>query len=124
MLTLRTQAICMILVGILGIFMLRNGMKIKYIVSVFIMAFWFLFEDLRHTGNHGGRDVGIGFGETMFGLHTYAWAFVMYWVMILVIALMVLFIRSDNALGKEFLLKELSIKDFSPYTKGVAMLSL
>lgn len=114
----------MILVGILGIFMLRYGVKIKYIVSVFIVAFWFLFEGLRHVGNHGPRDVGMGFGEAMFGLHTYSWAFVVYWVVVLAMALMMLFIRGDNNLGKEIFLKDLLIKDFSPYTKGVASLSL
>ncbi|MCI6989321.1 MAG: hypothetical protein MR902_07165 [Campylobacter sp.] len=57
----------MILVGITGIFMLRYGVKIKYIATVFIIAFWFMFEGLRHMVNHAARDIGMGFGEAILG---------------------------------------------------------
>lgn len=114
----------MILVGILGIFILKYGVKIKYIATVFFVAFWFLFEGLRHIGNHAARDIGMGFGEAIFGLHTYSWAFVVYWVVILAMSLMMFFIRSDNNLGKEIVSNELKIKEFCPYAKFVGILSL
>ena len=82
----------MVLVGILGLFILRYGVKIKYIATVFITAFWFIFEATRHIGNHANRDIGMGFGEAMFGMHTYTWAFVVYWIVILAMALMMFFI--------------------------------
>lgn len=113
----------MIVVGLLGLFMLRYGIKIKYIALTFLTAFWFLFEGLRHVGNHAARDIGQGFGEAMFGLHTYTWAFVVYWVVILAMGLMIFFIRKDNALGKELLECEVKVKAFNPYTKGVVILS-
>lgn len=112
----------MIAVGVLGLFMVRYGVKIKYVALVFLCGFWFLFEGLRHVGNHAARDIGQGFGEAMFGLHTYTWAFVVYWVVILAMALMLFFVRKDNMLGKE-LFSEVKIKDFSGYGKGVVALS-
>lgn len=113
----------MIAVGILGLFMVRYGVKIKYIAFVFLCGFWFLFEGLRHIGISGQRDIGQGFGEAMFGLHTYTWAFVVYWVVIFVMALMLFFIRKDNALGKELLSTEIKIKNFSAYGKAVIAIS-
>lgn len=113
----------MIAVGVLGLFMVRYGVKIKYIALVFLCGFWFLFEGLRHVGNHAARDIGQGFGEAMFGLHTYTWAFVVYWVVILAMAVMLFFIRKDNELGKELLSSEVKIKDFCGYSKAVLALS-
>ena len=112
----------MIAVGVLGLFMVRYGVKIKYVALVFLCGFWFLFEGLRHIGNHAARDIGQGFGEAMFGLHTYTWAFVVYWVVILAMALMLFFIRKDNALGKDLLETNLRVKEFSGYGKGVVAL--
>lgn len=114
----------MVLVGILGMFMLRYGVKIKYIATTFIIAFWFMFEGLRHIGNHAARDIGMGFGEAIFGLHTYTWAFVVYWIVILAMSLMMFFIRPDNELGKEIASSELKIKKFCTYTSFVAILSI
>ena len=113
----------MIIVGILGLFMVRYGVKIKYMVAVFLTGFWFLYEGLRHVGISGQGDIGQGFGEAMFGLHTYTWAFVVYWVVILAMAVMMLFIRKDNLLGKELLDSEIKIKEFSQYGKVVFVLS-
>lgn len=113
----------MVAVGVLGLFMVRYGVKIKYVALVFLCGFWFLFEGLRHVGNHAARDIGQGFGEAMFGLHTYTWAFVVYWCVILAMALMLFFIRKDNVLGKDLLEPSVKIKEFSGYAKGVVALS-
>ncbi len=113
----------MVAVGVLGLFMVRYGVKIKYVALVFLCGFWFLFEGLRHVGNHAQRDIGQGFGEAMFGLHTYTWAFVVYWCVILAMALMLFFIRKDNVLGKDLLEPSVKIKEFSGYAKGVVALS-
>lgn len=113
----------MVVVGVLGLFMVRYGVKIKYVALVFLTGFWFLFEGLRHIGNHAQRDIGQGFGEAMFGLHTYTWAFVVYWCVILAMALMLFFVRKDNALGKELLEPSVKVKEFSGYGKIVLVLS-
>lgn len=113
----------MILVGILGLFILKYGAKVKYIASVFLVAFWFMFEGLRHVGNHAARDIGMGFGEAIFGFHTYTWAFVVYWIVVLAMAAMMFFVRGDNALGKEIASSETKIKQVSAYTYFVGILS-
>lgn len=113
----------MVIVGVLGLFMVRYGVKIKYIVAVLITGFWFLYEGLRHVGISGQGDIGQGFGEAMFGFHTYTWAVVVYWIVILAMALMMLFIRKNNALGKELLETDVKIKNFSAYGKAVLVLS-
>ena len=113
----------MVLVGLLGLFMVRYGMKIKYIATTFIVAFWFMFETLRHIGNHAWRDIGMGFGGIIFGMHTYTWAFVVYWVVILAMALMLFFVRSDNILGKNFFSKELKIYNLGKYGTFAIFLS-
>lgn len=113
----------MVLVGILGLFMIRYGVRIKYIATTFMVAFWFIFEGLRHIGNHAQRDIGMGFGEAMFGLHTYTWAFVVYWAVILAMALMMFFIRGDNELGKEVVSKEVTPKPLNAWSNFVLVLS-
>lgn len=113
----------MVLVGLLGLFMIRYGVKIKYVATTFIVAFWFMFEALRHIGNHAWRDIGMGFGGAMFGMHTYTWAFVVYWVVVLAMALMLFFVRSDNELGKDIISKDLNIKALSKYGTFAIVLS-
>ena len=43
------ERIGMILIGVLGIFILRYGAKIKYVSAVFICAAYGIFMSIRHT---------------------------------------------------------------------------
>ncbi|MGP1579467.1 MAG: disulfide bond formation protein B [Wolinella sp.] len=113
----------MVLVGILGVFMLRYGPKIKYLASVFIVAFYGLYTAMRHVGNHAWRDVGMGFGDAIFGVHTYTWALFVYWVIVLAMALLMFFIRRDNDLSKDVSGERQVIKELRPYAKFVVILS-
>jgi len=109
----------MILIGILGLFILKYGAKIKYIASIFIVSFWFLLETVRHVGNHAQKDLGTGIGDIILGLHTPTWAFVVFVAVILFMSFMLFFIRSNNGLDTELVSKELIIKKDTPYVKGI-----
>jgi len=113
----------MVLIGALGIFMLRYGPKIKYIAGVFIISFFGLYAAMRHTANHSWRDIGMGFGDSFFGVHTYTWALFIFWVVILAMAFLMLFIKKDNALGKDILEKATVIKPLNLYTKSIIAVS-
>lgn len=113
----------MVLIGIMGIFILRYGPKVRYIASTFLISFWFLYAALRHTANHAHRDIGMGFGDAIFGVHTYTWAIFVYWICIFAMSVMLFFIRKDNDLIKDIGGQRSEIKKFSPYAKIVVVIS-
>jgi hypothetical protein len=48
---------------------------------------------LRHSGLHLARDVGQGFAGTILGAHTYVWAWVIHWAVLLVAGVLLLLLR-------------------------------
>ncbi|CZE47714.1 disulfide bond formation protein B [Campylobacter geochelonis] len=118
------ERIGMVVVGMLGIFILRYGLRAKYLVMVFLSAAYGLFMTLRHSSFDGTQaDVGMGFGGAIFGAHTYTWGIFVYWAVIIAMSLLLFFMRNEN-IAKELYAKELKIKEFSPYSKFVVGLSL
>lgn len=118
------ERIGMIVVGVLGIFMLRYGPRMKYISLVFIAAAYGLFMSIRHTSLDGfAWDVGMGFGDAIFGAHTYTWAVFVYWAVVVVMAFMLFFIRKDSTLMSDLNSKEYNSKPFSAYTTAIVAVS-
>ncbi|CZE49915.1 disulfide bond formation protein B [Campylobacter geochelonis] len=117
------ERIGMVVVGMLGIFILRYGLRAKYLVMVFLSAAYGLYMTLRHSSFSSFRDVGMGFGEAIFGAHTYTWGIFVYWAVIIAMSLLLFFLRNEE-ISKQLNAKELNIKEFSPYAKFVVGLSL
>lgn len=118
------ERIGMMVVGVLGIFMLRYGPRIKYISLVFISAVYGMFMSLRHASLDGfSWDVGMGFGDAIFGTHTYTWAVFVYWAVVVVMSLILLFVRKDSALMENFSEEKYTITPFGVYATAIAAIS-
>ena len=114
------ERIGMILIGVLGIFILRYGAKIKYVSAVFICAAYGLFMSIRHTSLDGfAWDVGMGFGDAIFGAHTYTWGAFVYWAVVLVMPVMLLFAPKVQNLDEQ----SESFNPFSAYTTAIVAIS-
>jgi disulfide bond formation protein DsbB len=95
------QRIGMLLIALLGVFILRYGPRPRYIGTALLVAAWGVFMSIRHTAMHAARDIGQGFSVEVFGTHTYAWAFLIYWSCLLTIGILLFLLdRSEPAAGE------------------------
>ena len=71
-------------------FILRYGPKPRYVGLGVLVGAWGMFMAIRHSSLHLARDVGQGFAIQMLGAHTYVWSFAVFFVCVLVMALMLI----------------------------------
>ncbi|MGD8362938.1 MAG: disulfide bond formation protein B [Gemmatimonadota bacterium] len=90
------QRTSMVLMALTGIFVLRYGPRPRYLGTAVLLGAWGVFMALRHSSLHLARDVGQGFAGSFFGAHTYVWSWVIHWVVLVVLALLLLFLRDDS----------------------------
>jgi disulfide bond formation protein DsbB len=90
------QRTSMVLMALTGIFVLRYGPRPRYLGTAVLLGAWGLFMALRHSALHLARDVGQGFAGSFFGAHTYAWSWVIHWVVLAVLAVLLLLLRDDS----------------------------
>jgi disulfide bond formation protein DsbB len=83
---------CMILIALVGLFVIRYGSRPRYLGMAVLLGVWGTFMALRHSSLHLARDVGQGFSTTIFGVHTYVWAWVIYVTALAVIGVLLLFV--------------------------------
>ncbi len=107
----------MLLIGALGVFILRYGPHYKYVVTLLLAAFFFLYTALRHWAGHALGDLGQGFGGATFGVHTYVWALLIYWVVIAFLAIGMVFVGKDRSLLLELSGQSRPVKTLSLYSK-------
>ncbi|QOR00982.1 disulfide bond formation protein B [Campylobacter sp. 2014D-0216] len=117
------ERIGMIVIGVLGMLMLRYGPQMKYIVCVFLFASYGIYMGIRHTASWWQRDIGIGLGDKLVGAHTYTWAVVVYWCVIVVMGFALLFIRKNSSMMRDLADKEIKIKPLNTYAKVVIVIS-
>lgn len=91
------QRTSMVLIGLVGLFVIRYGPRPRYIGMVVLLGAWGVFMALRHSALHLARDVGQGFAAPYFGAHTYVWAWVVHWVVLLVVGVLLLLLREQPA---------------------------
>ena len=85
------QREAMIYIGVMALFIVRYGMKGKYIAAILIMAAFGLYQSFAQYGMHAMRDLDQGFGLAVFGLHTYFWAEVVFWAVVLLLGVIFAF---------------------------------
>ena len=73
----------MILISASALFIVRYGLKPKYLGLLLVQACFGIFMSLRHSAWHIPRDVGQGFSLEILGAHTYTWGIFIYWVIII-----------------------------------------
>ncbi len=119
------ERIGMVTFGVLALFMVVYGPKLKYIGAMMACAAYGLWMTSRHTSLDGWSwDVGMGFGGAIFGAHTYTWGVVVYWCVVLVMGLVLLFIKKDEVLMAKLVEKDNRPQPLSPFSKVVFVLSM
>lgn len=90
------QRIGMLLVALAGLFVLRYGPKPRYVGLALFVAAWGLWMGLRHVGMHAARDVGQGFSVAILGAHTYTWSLLIFWIVVVTLALLLMLSRDGD----------------------------
>ncbi|CAM2878868.1 disulfide bond formation protein B [Helicobacter burdigaliensis] len=117
------ERIGMVIIGILGMFILRYGPQMKYIVCVFLFAGYGIYMGIRHTASWWQRDIGIGLGDKLVGAHTYTWAVVVYWCVVVVMGLALLFINKRSSMMRDLASENIEVKPLNSYSKFVIIAS-
>ncbi|CAM2950708.1 disulfide bond formation protein B [Helicobacter burdigaliensis] len=95
------QREAMIFIGVMALFIVRYGMKGKYLAALLIMTAVGLYQSFAHFGNHAHRDLDQGFGLAVFGIHTYFWAEVVFWAVVLLLGVIFAFAPKFSAFDEE-----------------------
>jgi disulfide bond formation protein DsbB len=90
------QRLGMALVALIGLFILRYGPRPRYVGLGVLVSSYGVFMAIRHSSLHLARDIGQGFAIEMLGAHTYVWSFVVFWVCLVVMALMLLAVPAED----------------------------
>ena len=109
----------MILIGVLGVMVLRYGLRMRYLAAMAFSSCFGLYMTLRHTSMLLHQDQGQGFGDAMFGAHTYSWGVFVYWVSVLALVVILLFVRPNNPVSQDLAGTRKVIKPLSKYSKFV-----
>lgn len=97
------ERMAMMLISVTGLFIIRYGLRPKYLALMLFFCCFGIFMSLRHAGGHFLRDIGQGFALEVFGIHTYTWGVIVYWLTLLVIATILAFFGNglvDNEDGE------------------------
>ncbi|MGD2067802.1 MAG: disulfide bond formation protein B [Gemmatimonadota bacterium] len=87
------QRTSMVLIALVALFVVRYGPRPRYVGMLVLLGAWGTFMAIRHSSLHVARDVGQGFAINIMGAHTYTWAWVIHWVVLVVGGLLLLFVR-------------------------------
>jgi len=90
------QRTSMVLMALTGLFVLRYGPRPRYLGMAVLLATWGTFMGFRHWSLHLARDVGQGFASPIFGVHTYAWAWLIHWLALIAIGALLLALQRDE----------------------------
>jgi disulfide bond formation protein DsbB len=90
------QRTSMALMALAGLFVLRYGPRPRYLGAVVILGAWGVFMGTRHSALHLARDIGQGFAGAFFGVHTYVWAWVIHWVVLIVLGGLLVLLREET----------------------------
>lgn len=90
----------MIFIGAMALFIARFGLKPKYLALMLMMVAFGLWQSFNHLGWHSGSDLDQGFSLMIFGLHTYAWAEIIFWCVIVFLGIMMLFVSKFSDIEK------------------------
>ncbi|EAK9946693.1 disulfide bond formation protein B [Campylobacter lari] len=91
----------MIYIGVAALFIVRYGMKGKFLAFLLIATAFGLWQSFNHVSGHAHRDLDQGFGLPIFGLHTYFWAEVVFWAVVLLLGVIFAFAPKFGSFEKE-----------------------
>ena len=114
----------MVVVGGLGLFIMRYGPHWKYVASLAFASFFFLYSTIRHWNYHVVDDVSQGFASAVFGVHTYTWGAFVFWIVMAAVAVALIFVARDHKLHREFSGESKPIRTFGLFQKIVAVVAI
>ncbi|HEX6559321.1 MAG TPA: disulfide bond formation protein B, partial [Longimicrobiales bacterium] len=91
------QRTSMLLIALVALFVVRYGPRPRYLGMLVLLCAWGTFMALRHSALHLARDVGQGFAGSILGAHTYVWAFVIHWLVLIAAGVLLLLYRGELA---------------------------
>ena len=91
------QRTSMLLIALVALFVVRYGPRPRYLGMVVLLGAWGGFMALRHSALHLARDVGQGFSGVILGAHTYIWAWVIHWIVLVAVGVLLLLLRGSLA---------------------------
>lgn len=91
----------MIFIGVMALFIVRYGIKGKYLALMLIATAFGLWQSFNHISWHAHRDIDQGFGLPILGVHTYFWAEVVFWAVVLLLGVIFAFAPKFGAFDKE-----------------------
>lgn len=95
------QREAMIFIGVMALFIVRYGLKAKYLAMLLVMTGFGLWQSFAHFGIHAHRDLDQGFGLAVFGIHTYFWAEVVFWAVVVLLGAIFFFAPKFSAFDEE-----------------------
>lgn len=93
------QRTSMILIALVALFVVRYGPRPRYLGVLILLSTWGIWMATRHSSLHVARDIGQGFAANVLGAHTYTWAWVIHWAVLIVAGKLLFFYR--GSLGEE-----------------------
>lgn len=94
------QRTSMILIALVALFVVRYGPRPRYLGMAVLLGAWGVFMALRHSALHLARDVGQGFSVSILGVHTYAWSWLIHWIVLGTIGVLLLLLRGGFGGGE------------------------
>ncbi|MEJ2503431.1 MAG: disulfide bond formation protein B, partial [Gemmatimonadota bacterium] len=88
------QRTSMILMALVALFIVRYGPRPRYVGLLVLLGAWGTFMGIRHASLHAARDIGQGFAVSILGAHTYIWAWVIHWLVLVIGGGLLLFVRA------------------------------
>ncbi len=86
----------MAIIALIGLFVLRYGVRPKYVGLSVLVGAWGIFMGLRHTGMHAARDVGQGFSVEVLGAHTYTWSLFIFWACVMTMGVLLMAVKESD----------------------------
>lgn len=93
------QRTSMVLIALTALFVVRYGPRPRYLGVLVLLCGWGIFMATRHSALHLARDVGQGFAAPILGAHTYVWAWVIHWVVLIAAGKLLLLYRGTLSGG-------------------------
>ncbi|MBY6185097.1 disulfide bond formation protein B [Marinobacter hydrocarbonoclasticus] len=82
----------MILVALTALYIVRYGLKPKYVGALVWLGIYGAWMASVHTSINLGSDIGQGFSVKIMGAHTYTWALLVFVVVLVVVAALMMFL--------------------------------
>ncbi|TKX29580.1 disulfide bond formation protein B [Campylobacter sp. MIT 12-5580] len=95
------QRQAMIFIGVMAFFIVRYGLKGKYLAMLLIMTAFGFYQSFAQFGMHAHRDLDQGFSLQVFGIHTYFWAEVVFFAVVFLLGVFFFFAPKLSAFDKE-----------------------